>query len=181
ARTAQGKLKTFGFQDEALMSLKVPSVYVGWKQSSVDDAKIAAIIVDDQQVDDAKAGQKALLIFDKTPFYAEMGGQVADQGTVQAANGKLLAQVTDVQNAPNKQHIHTAKLISDLKIGQKVNLRLDMHRHVAVSKNHTATHLLDQALRNVIAGNIHQAGSLVEPDYLRFDFTHQGPVPTETL
>ncbi|WP_143875464.1 hypothetical protein, partial [Oenococcus oeni] len=56
-----------------------------------------------------------------------------------------------------------------------------MHRHVAVSKNHTATHLLDQALRNVIAGNIHQAGSLVEPDYLRFDFTHQGPVPTETL
>ncbi|MDV7714594.1 alanine--tRNA ligase [Oenococcus oeni] len=181
ARTAQGKLKTFGFQDEALMNLKVPSVYVGWKQSSVDDAKIAAIIVDDQQVDDAKAGQKALLIFDKTPFYAEMGGQVADQGTVQAANGKVLAQVTDVQNAPNKQHIHTAKLISDLKIGQKVNLRLDMHRHVAVSKNHTATHLLDQALRNVIAGNIHQAGSLVEPDYLRFDFTHQGPVPTETL
>ncbi len=181
ARAAQGKLKTFGLQDEVLMNLKVPSTYVGWSQTSVDDAKIVAIIVNDQQINTARAGQKALLVFDETPFYAEMGGQVADQGTVQAEDGKVLAQVIDVQNAPNQQHIHTVNAFSNLQVGQKVNLRLDMHRHVAVSKNHTATHLLDQALRNIIAGDIHQAGSLVEPDYLRFDFTHQGPVSAETL
>ncbi|MCV3295954.1 MAG: alanine--tRNA ligase [Oenococcus sp.] len=181
ARKAQGKLKTFGVQDAALMNLKVPSEYVGWSQTSVDDTEINAIIVDDKQVDQARAGQQAVLVFAKTPFYAEMGGQVADHGTVKSLNGQLLGQVLDVQNGPNKQHIHTVKLSGDVKVGQQVALAVDMARHLAVSKNHTATHLLDQALRNVIGGNIHQAGSLVETDYLRFDFTHQGAVSQKTL
>ncbi|MFT8324721.1 alanine--tRNA ligase [Oenococcus sicerae] len=181
ARTAQGKLKAFAVQNAALMNLKVKSEYVGWRQTSVAAAKIVAIIVNDSSADAVLAGQQALLVFDKTPFYAEMGGQVADHGSINDRNGHLLAHITDVQNAPNKQHIHTVQAVAELKIGQIVDLQVDMKRHIAVSKNHTATHLLDQTLRNIIGGDIHQAGSLVEPNYLRFDFTHQGPVKQAVL
>ena len=101
-----------------------------------------------------------------------MGGQVADFGTVLNKQGDVVAEVIDVQKAPNGQHVHTVNVLADITLGENVVLRVDMARHVAVSKNHTATHMLDQALRNVLGGDVHQAGSLVEPDYLRFDFTN---------
>ncbi|WP_373820234.1 DHHA1 domain-containing protein, partial [Glaesserella sp.] len=81
----------------------------------------------------------------------------------------------------NGQHIHTVDVISSFTLGDKVDLKVDMARHIAVSKNHTATHMLDQSLRNVLGGDVHQAGSLVEPEYLRFDFNNEGPVSSEDL
>lgn len=186
ARAARGDQHAMGVQNAALTDLKVESTYVGWSKTAVSGAKIVAIIAHDDSgvavdTDSAKAGNPAWLVFDQTPFYAEMGGQVADCGTVKDENGNVVAEVKDVQAGPNGQNIHEVTLAEDIKVGQVVDLQVDMERHHAVSLNHTATHLLDQALRNVIGGDIHQAGSLVEPEYLRFDFNHEGPVDQATL
>ncbi|MBZ5992530.1 alanine--tRNA ligase [Leuconostoc gelidum] len=186
ARAARTTDKSMGIQNAVLTDLKVDSQYVGWSVTAVDDAKIMAIIgQDDQGVDallsSAVTGQKLQLVFDKTPLYAEMGGQVADYGEVLTTSGKVVARVIDVQNAPNGQHIHTVNVLCDFNLMDTVNLQVDISRHIAISKNHTATHMLDQSLRNIIGGDIHQAGSLVEPEYLRFDFTNEGPVSEENI
>ncbi|CAK1231300.1 Alanyl-tRNA synthetase (AlaS) [Fructobacillus cardui] len=186
ARAARSTDNAMGVQNAALTDLKVQSIYVGWTDKAVLGAKVVAVLVHDengvaQVATEAHAGQTAWLVFDKTPFYAEMGGQVADFGTVKDENDNILAQVTDVQNGPNGQHIHTAQIMADVKVDQVVDLAIDLDRNRAVSLNHTATHMLDQALRNVIGGDVHQAGSLVEPEYLRFDFNHEGPVDQATL
>lgn len=186
ARAARSTENAMGVQNAALTDLKVPSSYVGWTDKTVLGAKAVAVLVHDengvaQMATEAHAGQTAWLVFDQTPFYAEMGGQVADFGTVKDENDHILAQVTDVQKGPNGQHIHTVQMMADLKVNQVVDLAIDLDRNRAVSLNHTATHMLDQALRNVIGGDVHQAGSLVEPEYLRFDFNHEGPVDQATL
>nr|WP_283805079.1 DHHA1 domain-containing protein [Lentilactobacillus rapi] len=121
------------------------------------------------------------VIFDKTPFYAEMGGQVADRGVVLDEEGDKVADVVDVQHAPNGQNLHTLKTQEPLIKGNKYHLVVDRLFHSRVEKNHTATHLLDQSLRNVLGGHTQQAGSLVEPNYLRFDFNHFGQVTDEDL
>ena len=186
ARMARSNDKSMGVQNAVLTDLKLASKFVGWSETVVDNAKVIAIIgQDDQGVDAllklATAGQQLQIVFDETPFYAEMGGQVADHGEIIDKNGDKVAQVIDVQRAPNGQHIHKVTIISDFKLDDHVTLQVDMVRHIAVSKNHTATHMLDQSLRNVIGDDVHQAGSLVEPEYLRFDFTHEGPVTTADL
>ena len=186
ARAARSNDKSMGVQNAVLTDLKVASQYVGWSETTVDNAEIVAIIGQDADgvdalLDQSVAGQQRQLVFDQTPFYAEMGGQVPDFGTVLNKQGDIVAEVIDVQTAPNGQHVHTVNILSDIQLSQHVDLRVDMARHTAVSRNHTATHMLDQALRNVVGGDVHQAGSLVEPDYLRFDFTHDGPVSPEVL
>lgn len=170
ARQARGKQQSMGNQDQLLMSLNVDSEFVGYDQMSIDDGVLQAIIVSDQIVSEVKAGQ-AQLIFDRTPFYAEMGGQVADIGVIQDQNGTTVAQVIDVQHAPNGQNLHLVDVKAPLVKGQTYHLAIDQTFRKKVRRNHTATHLLDQALRNVLGDKTHQAGSLVEPDYLRFDFT----------
>jgi len=186
ARAARSNDKSMGVQNAVLTDLKVASEYVGWSETAVDSAEVVAIIGQDADgidalLDQAVAGEQRQLVFDKTPFYAEMGGQVADFGTVLNKQGDVVAEVIDVQKAPNGQHVHTVNVLADITLGENVDLRVDMARHIAVSKNHTATHMLDQALRNVLGGDVHQAGSLVEPDYLRFDFTNEGPVSAADL
>lgn len=186
ARAARATDKSMGVQNAVLTDLKVDSQYVGWSVTAVEGARILAIIGQDTQgvdalLNSASAGQKLQLVFDKTPFYAEMGGQVADYGEVSTTSGKVIAHVVDVQNAPNGQHIHTVNVLDDFILTDTVNLQVDIARHSAISRNHTATHMLDQSLRNIIGGDIHQAGSLVEPEYLRFDFTNEGPVSEENI
>ncbi|CAK8053589.1 alanine--tRNA ligase [Eupransor demetentiae] len=186
ARNARGTDNGMGVQNAVLTDLKVDSDYVGWNQTDVQGAKVVAIISEDDEgidslVEEAQADDTVQVVFDKTPFYAEMGGQVADQGEIRDEKGQLLGKVTDVQNGPNGQHIHTVLVTENFRLEDVVDLQVDLERHTNVSRNHTATHMLDQALRNVIGGDIHQAGSLVEPDYLRFDFTHEGPVSKGVL
>ncbi|GMA69377.1 alanine--tRNA ligase [Leuconostoc litchii] len=186
ARAARSNNKSMGVQNAVLTDLHVDSKYVGWSQTEVNDAEIVAIIGQDNQgvdalLDTVDADRTVQLVFDVTPFYAEMGGQVPDFGDVLSVNGHVLARVVDVQKAPNGQHIHTVNTISGFALGDKVDLKIDMARHIAVSKNHTATHMLDQSLRNILGGDVHQAGSLVEPEYLRFDFNHEGPVSEKNL
>ncbi|MDF7637043.1 alanine--tRNA ligase [Leuconostocaceae bacterium ESL0958] len=186
ARAARAKGPAMGVQNAVLTDLTVPSTYVGWTTTAVQDAKIVAIVANDAEglsvlTDHVPAGQVAWLVFDQTPFYAEMGGQVADFGTVKDGSGQVLATVTDVQTGPNGQHIHTVEALADLHVDAVVQLAVDLERHHAVSLNHTATHLLDQALRNIVGGDVHQQGSLVEPEYLRFDFNHEGPLDQKTI
>ncbi|GAX02179.1 alanine--tRNA ligase [Secundilactobacillus silagei] len=180
ARKARNSDNSMGVQTDVLIGVKSPSEYVGYTQLEVNDAKITDIVADGK-LTDATEGELAQVIFDKTPFYAEMGGQVADKGDVLDENGNLIATVEDVQHAPNGQNLHTLKLHHGIKVGDQVTLKVDAHFHSKVKKNHTATHLLDQALRNVFGEHTQQAGSLVEPNYLRFDFTHFGQVTDEDL
>ncbi|WP_203649200.1 alanine--tRNA ligase [Secundilactobacillus yichangensis] len=180
ARKARNADNSMGVQSDVLVGVKSPSEYVGYTQLEVENAKITDIVADGE-LTDATEGEVAQVIFDKTPFYAEMGGQVADKGDVLDENGNLIATVEDVQHAPNGQNLHTLKLHRGIKVGDQMTLKVDAHFHSKVEKNHTATHLLDQALRNVFGEHTQQAGSLVEPNYLRFDFTHFGQVTEDDL
>ncbi|WP_155286415.1 alanine--tRNA ligase [Lacticaseibacillus zhaodongensis] len=180
ARAARGNAQSMGNQDTTLMDIKTDSKFTGWTSMAEDGAVLTDLIQNDATVDSASAGT-ALAVFEKTPFYAEMGGQVADHGTVKDEKGKVVATVTDVQHAPNGQNLHTLQLSAPIKKGAKYSLTVDAQRRHKVSLNHTATHLLDQSLRNVLGEHTHQAGSLVEPNYLRFDFTNFGQVTDEQL
>ena len=180
ARAARGNTASMGVQNALLTDLKTESKYVGWSELTVDAAKLTDLIVDNELVDSAKDGQ-AEVIFDVTPFYAEMGGQVGDRGVVINAAGEVVAEVVDVQNAPNGQHLHTLNVNAEIKAGDTYKLEVNLAYHAAVSKNHTATHMLDQALRNILGEHTTQAGSLVTEDGLRYDFTYNGAVSAAKL
>ncbi|KRL56809.1 alanyl-tRNA synthetase [Lentilactobacillus kefiri DSM 20587 = JCM 5818] len=180
ARKARSGAKSMGVQRDLLIEIKDHSEYVGYDTLDVDNAKLVAIVENEKLVDTSKGGTVEA-IFDKTPFYAEMGGQVADRGIVLDEQGDKVADVVDVQHAPNGQNLHTLKTQEPLEKGKTYHLVVDKLFHSRVEKNHTATHLLDQSLRNVLGGHTQQAGSLVEPNYLRFDFNHFGQVTDADL
>ncbi len=182
ARNARDMDNGMGVQTDLWTSFKEDSKYVGYTDLAVDNAKIIGLAHDGQQADEAQPGDKNIeLIFDVTPFYAEMGGQVADTGDIIDNYGKKVGRVVDVQHAPNQQNLHRVELTAPIKKGARYKLVVDRIRHLKIEKNHTATHLLDQALRNVLGGHTQQAGSLVEEHYLRFDFNHFGQVTAEDL
>ncbi|MCT7778437.1 MAG: alanine--tRNA ligase [Lactobacillus iners] len=174
ARKARGNLQSMGSQDITLMNIKDESVFE-YHQLQEDHAKLLDIVVDDKLVDQVN-GEQATLIFDKTPFYAERGGQVADHGEIFNQDGELVAHVIDVQHAPNDQNLHFVELVLPMQKGEEYVLKVDEQRRRGLKHNHTATHLLHAALRQVLGTHTHQAGSLVEPDCLRFDFTSLEPM-----
>ena len=182
ARKARNIDNGMGVQTDVWTEFKEPSKYVGYTQLEVDGAKVIGLTQEGQHVDEADPSAKDIeVIFDVTPFYAEMGGQVADTGDIIDNYGKKVGRVVDVQHAPNQQNLHRVKLTAPLKKGAKYRLVVERLRHLKIEKNHTATHLLDQALRNVLGGHTQQAGSLVEEHYLRFDFNHFGQVTEKDL
>ncbi|MDE6107161.1 MAG: alanine--tRNA ligase, partial [Oscillospiraceae bacterium] len=123
---------------------------------------------------------EAIVVLDQTPFYAEMGGQVADHGVISAA--KVHFEVGDVQKNKGGKYMHSGTLTEGtLKVGDTVSAEIDTERRKAIMRAHSATHLLDAALRQVLGDHVHQAGSLVEPDKLRFDFTHFSAMTAEEL
>ncbi|MCD7125445.1 alanine--tRNA ligase [Limosilactobacillus caviae] len=182
ARNARDMDNGMGVQTDLWTSFKEDSKYVGYTDLTVDNAKVIGLAHDGKQADEAQPGDQNIeLIFDVTPFYAEMGGQVADTGDIIDNYGKKVGRVVDVQHAPNQQNLHRVELTAPIKKGARYKLVVDRIRHLKIEKNHTATHLLDQALRNVLGGHTQQAGSLVEEHYLRFDFNHFGQVTAEDL
>lgn len=182
ARNARDMDNGMGVQTDLWTSFKEDSRYVGYTDLTVDNAKVIGLAHDGQQADEVQPDDKNIeLIFDVTPFYAEMGGQVADTGDIIDNYGKKVGRVVDVQHAPNQQNLHRVELTAPIKKGARYKLVVDRIRHLKIEKNHTATHLLDQALRNVLGGHTQQAGSLVEEHYLRFDFNHFGQVTAEDL
>ncbi|HFI0645195.1 TPA: alanine--tRNA ligase [Streptococcus suis] len=178
ARAAVVKGGSMGMQNETLAGITETSTFV-YGQTSLD-AKLEVIIADNERTEAVSEGQ-ALLVFDQTPFYAEMGGQVADRGFIKNAAGDIVATVVDVQKAPNGQPLHTVELTASISLGQTYTLEIDTNRRRGVEKNHTATHLLHAALHKLIGEHATQAGSLNEQDFLRFDFTHFEAVTAEEL
>ncbi|ALI52054.1 alanine--tRNA ligase [Lactobacillus helveticus] len=174
ARKARVDLQSMGRQDVTLMNIKDKSVF---ERDTYEEphAKLLDIVADDKLVDKAD-GEHATLVFDKTPFYAERGGQVADHGNIYDQDGELVAKVTDVQHAPNNQNLHFVDLILPMEKGKEYVLKIDKERREGLRHSHSATHLLHAALRQVLGEHTHQAGSLVDPDYLRFDFTAMEPM-----
>ena len=157
--------------------------FVGYTEHAVLDAKVVALVVENEPAEVLMPGVEGIVVLDKTPFYAEMGGQVADHGTIarSGADG-LLFEVTDVQKNKGGKYMHYGKLVEGtLKVGDAVRAHIDPDRRKAIMRAHSATHLLDKALRTVLGDHVHQSGSLVEPDRLRFDFTHFSAMTAEEL
>ncbi len=153
--------------------------FVGYDNTTIDDAKVLAIVAEGELRDSIASGVEAILVLDKTPFYAEMGGQVADHGII---GGNIKFEVNDVQKNKGGKYMHYGKLLEgEVKVGDTVSCAICMERRKAIMRAHSATHLLDKALRAVLGDHVHQAGSLVEPDRLRFDFTHFAAMTAEEL
>jgi len=177
AREALGDLGWSGVE----FGKEIPStVFDGYDKTEITGAKVVAIVAEDQLVDEIVSGMEAIVVLDTTPFYAEMGGQVADHGTITAEG--MTYNVTDVQKNKGGKFMHYGKLTQgSLKVGDMVTATIDVDRRKAIMRAHTATHLLDKVLRTVLGDHVHQAGSLVEPDRLRFDFTHFSALTAEEL
>ncbi|MFC4652042.1 alanine--tRNA ligase [Lactococcus nasutitermitis] len=177
ARAAVVKGGSMGAQNETLQAIEVASTFLYTEKKS--KAKLLVAIKDDESQD--KVTGEAQLVFDVTPFYAEMGGQVADHGVIKNQAGEIVAKVTDVQHAPHGQNLHHVEIVKEMQVGETYLLEIDEDRRSAVVKNHTATHLLHAALHNIVGTHALQAGSLNEVDFLRFDFTHFAQVTKEEL
>ncbi|MDT2126668.1 alanine--tRNA ligase [Enterococcus faecalis] len=179
ARSARSKETSMGVQSALLTDIKVESKFVGYTELT-HDSELFVIIQGDALVNEASAGT-AELIFAETPFYAEMGGQIADRGYVKNTAGEVVANVVDVKKAPNGQFLNKVEVLAPLAEGQIYQLQVDERMRTRILKNHTATHLLHRALKDVLGEHANQAGSLVAPGHLRFDFTHFGQVTSEEL
>lgn len=178
ARASVVKGGSMGMQNETLQNITAESHFNYEKETL--SANLVAIVAADEEVEEVSTG-KAYLVFSETPFYAEMGGQVADHGHIFDSEGQLVAQVVDVQKAPNGQPLHTVEVLAPLTLGHEYKLEIDHDRRHRVMKNHTATHLLHAALHHVLGKHATQAGSLNEVEFLRFDFTHFQAVTAEEL
>ena len=176
AREALGDLGWAGVD----FGKEVPETeFVGYDAEACT-AKIVALVADEELVDTVVAGMDAIVVLDKTVMYAEMGGQVADHGTITAEGGAFA--VTGVQKNKGGKFMHYGRLTSgQLSVGDTVTAAYDADRRQAVRRAHSATHLLNAALTHVLGDHVHQAGSLVEPDSLRFDFTHFEAITHEQI
>ena len=154
----------------ALSDTLVATAFVGYDANVIDDAQVVALVRDGEAVERAKAGEEVEVVLDRTPFYAEMGGQVGDTGTI--ANDGAALTVTDTK-AHNGLYAHHATVErGELAVGDTVVAAIDARRRELIRRNHTATHLLDAALKMVLGDHVHQAGSQLDDERLRFDFTH---------
>ena len=176
ARKALGDLAWAGID---LGLDNTPTTFVGYERSECN-AKVLAVCVGDEVSGSIAGGEDGIIVLDKTPFYAEMGGQVADHGTI--TMGERVFQVTDVQKDKGGKYLHHGKMMrGSLKVDDTVVASIDLERRKGIMRAHSATHLLQKALTAVLGDHVHQAGSLVEPDYLRFDFTHYSALSQEEM
>ena len=176
ARKALGDLGWAGVE----FGKEVPSTeFVGYNQDSCE-ASVVALVCDDELCGQLEEGRDGIVVLDKTPFYAEMGGQVADHGVITGQG--FTFTVTDVQKNKGGKFMHYGHVArGSVTVGDTVRPAIDTQRRKAVCRAHTTTHLLDAALKKVLGDHVHQAGSLVEPDRLRFDFTHFEAITPEQL
>jgi alanyl-tRNA synthetase len=161
-------------------SLGLPATDFVCYKRTICKAKVLSLVVDGKPQEAASEGEHVEVVLDTTPFYAEMGGQVADTGEIIGKQGKLA--VSDTIWANGEIIVHRGKVVDGaVFLGEKVTAEVDLSRRLDIARNHTATHLLHAALRQVLGSQVHQAGSLVAPDRFRFDFTYEAPVLKEEL
>ncbi|MDD6795459.1 MAG: alanine--tRNA ligase, partial [Clostridiaceae bacterium] len=180
ARDARGESSYMGSEELPINKIDagINSEFVGYTERTVE-GEVLVIANDEDFKDELTAGEKGYILTDKTPFYAEMGGQVGDKGEIVTDNAKVAVYNTK-KNVGGKT-IHYVKVVDGtIKKGDKVTLKIDNARRNNIAKNHTATHMLDAALKEIVGDHINQAGSYVDDERLRFDFTHfQGLTPEE--
>ena len=176
ARKALGDLGWAGVE----FGKDVPSTeFVGYDLTACN-ATVVALVCDDELCGQMEAGSDGIVVLDKTPFYAEMGGQVGDHGVITAKG--MTFTVTDVQKNKGGKFMHYGHVDEGVvKVGDTVQPAIDVQRRKAICRAHSTTHLLDAALKKVLGDHVHQAGSLVEPDRLRFDFTHFEAITPEQV
>lgn len=180
ARAARKGVTSMAVQTDLYDELDIRSNFVGYSETATS-SQVLAIIADGSIVEEAHEGEEIALFLSQTPFYAESGGQSADMGLIHVGETAIV-QVLDVQKAPNGYNLHKAKVISGtIRVLEEAQASIDFDRRVAITRNHTATHLLHKALREVLGEHVAQAGSLVGPDRLRFDFSHLSGMTTEEL
>ncbi len=180
AREARKALGDLGWAGVEFGKDMPATEFLGYDHDTVEGAKVLAIVVEGEQAEEIVSGMDAMVVLDKTPFYAEMGGQVADHGVL-SADGVVFT-VSDVQKNKGGKFMHYGKLVKgSLSVGNTLTAAIDTERRAAIRRAHSATHLLDAALTKVLGDHVHQAGSLVEPDRLRFDFTHFEAITPDQL
>ena len=176
ARKALGDLAWAGID---LGLDNTPTAFVGYTENNCE-AKVLAVCVGDEVSGTIAGGESGIIVLDKTPFYAEMGGQVADHGVILVGDSRF--EVTNVLKDKGGKYLHHGKMVAGaIKVDDLVLASIDVERRKAVMRAHSATHLLQKALVSVLGDHVHQAGSLVLPDRLRFDFTHYSALTAEEL
>ncbi len=178
ARAARGELQSMSSQSKDLLEFNKESEFLYDTIDSVEGTVIGLFSLSGEKID--TISDEGMVIFDKTNFYAEMGGQVADIGEIN--NDKCSAKVIDTRNAPHKEHLHIVKvLFGEIHIGDKFTLSIDKERRERIMSNHSATHLLQAALEEVLGDHVAQSGSYVDDKMLRFDFTHPQKMSEEEI
>ena len=179
AREDRKKFGDLGWSGIDLGLDNTPTTFVGYDQYSTE-AKILAVCVGEEVSGTIAGGEKGIIVLDRTPFYAEMGGQVADQGVILVGDSRF--EVTNVQKDKGGKYLHHGTMVrGSIKVEDIVCASIDVERRKAIMRAHSATHLLQKALKSVLGDHVHQAGSLVEPDRLRFDFTHYSAMTPEEM
>ena len=184
ARAERLKKNISGWSEDLFGSLNTePTVFTGYE--TLNDTGVVVALSDEETLTDAiatdeQAKEDVLVVLDKTPFYAEMGGQVADHGVLTSADCSL--RVLDVKKTPKGYYVHTCVLESGIvKVGDHLTAKVDKEYRMAVCRNHTATHLLQAALREVLGDHVHQAGSYQDGEITHFDFTHFSAVTADEM
>ena len=179
AREDRLKMGDLGWAGIDLGIDNIPTEFVGYSMNNCE-AKVLAVCVGEEVTGSIAGGESGILVLDKTPFYAEMGGQVADHGVILVGESRF--EVTNVLKDKGGKYLHHGKLRSGtIKVDDIVLASIDVERRKAIMRAHSATHLLQKALTSVLGDHVHQAGSLVEPDHLRFDFTHYSALSAEEI
>ncbi|GEM00545.1 alanyl-tRNA synthetase [Halolactibacillus halophilus] len=178
ARNARQKVDSMQVQDSVFSDLTKDSTFVGYKTRDVHTTVVA--MIENQTFVEKLTSKEAFVILAETPFYAESGGQQSDLGMIY--NDHFKAMVKEVTKAPKGQHLHRIEITKgELELNESVTAQIDRERRLLIEKNHTATHLLHQALKDVLGTHVNQAGSLVGDGRLRFDFSHFSAVSSEEL
>ena len=175
---ARANLKSFT-PTRASVKVNTSTKFIGYEVDS-SKARVIALTVTEQQVQAASQGDEVVLVLDRTPLYGEMGGQVGDSGEISSQRGKIA--VTNTIRTPSDVIIHQGKVVEgSISVGDEVEAKVDSARRLDIARNHTATHLLQTALRHTLSSRVYQKGSLVEPERLRFDFSHMAPITEKHL
>ena len=175
---ARANLKSFT-PTRASVKVNTSTKFIGYEVDS-SKARVIALTVTEQQVQAASEGDEVVLVLDRTPLYGEMGGQVGDSGEISSQKAKIA--VTNTIRTPSDVIIHQGKVVEgSISVGDEVEAKVDSARRLDIARNHTATHLLQAALRQVVDKRIEQKGSLVEPERFRFDFSHLAPLTEKQL
>ncbi|MFH1681561.1 MAG: alanine--tRNA ligase-related protein, partial [Candidatus Eisenbacteria bacterium] len=158
----------------------VDSLFVGFEELETE-TEVAALVRDGRRVDSIGANEEGAVLLARSPFYGESGGQVGDAGEIDGAGGEKLFLVRETMRSPDEKPLLFGTALAGIRVGSRVRAAVAKERRLATARNHTATHLLHRALREVLGDHVRQAGSLVAPDRLRFDFVHFGRVTEEEL